>query len=183
MFSIASTSQITMFNYPTTRPFYAHQTPQEFSICCADECDDEPEPYGGARVCFNTSDERSAPLTSSLPTVRYDPLGVLNASPEPPRFRGFNFSNLPPKPYQIAPGVLSDGTLTVRYPPLERFLDNQTPCADASVLKDERIFALAALATFYRPKHAAHLIFWGKKAKQETAERVHKIWSTHVYCI
>lgn len=132
------------------------------------------------RSTFPTSsvrDEAFVPQHPSQP--RYDPLRILEPSEENarpaarPRLTTYNTEVviLP----EVSPGVLSDGTLTKDYPPVQEFLEAASKDPTIPLPTEPNIFALAALSVYYHPKRPAHWMFWNKDKRKETANIVHKV--------
>ncbi|THG94371.1 hypothetical protein EW026_g7093 [Hermanssonia centrifuga] len=155
---------------------------------------------------YPTSSIRDEPYFRPPPdSPPYDPLNLLES--DPPRLALDPIFTKYRKPVhrELVPGLREDGTLTVKHPLVDAFIDGLprtspregrrppreswwtkglkdftvSDVLDLDVelddVQDECIFVLAALKLLYHFHHRAHFTLWGREAGPRTARRVQKL--------
>lgn len=118
---------------------------------------------------------------NAAPHKHYDRLRILvqqeQDAAQKPLVAHTTYSTHVPRLHHVAPGVLSDGSLTINYPAVRRFLESAETDSCVEPPSSPPLFALAALAVFYHPKKPVHWLFWSKDKREKTAAIVHKVLS------
>lgn len=132
-------------------------------------------------------DERSRYRTASplapppIVEPRYDPLGIFKQAEEDAQRKALlastSYCTNVPRLHEVARGVLSDGTHTIRHPAVRHFLASAKSHPSIKPPTSATTFVLAALAVFYHPTEPPHWIFWSKEKKVGTARVVQSVLS------
>jgi hypothetical protein len=82
---------------------------------------------------------------------------------------------------EVSPGVLSDGSKTIHYPPVQQVLQEPELGRKHPLLADRVVEALVIIALMRQPHHDLHLHYWDgfQKDKMDAADRYNKtlkIW-------
>jgi hypothetical protein len=135
------------------------------------------------RTTFPVSSARDEPYLPMPQGKRYDPLRILEepeeGTKEPAVAPSTDYDYQIMQVYEVAPGVLSDNTLTVNHPAVRDFLACAEEDPECPLPIYPNIFALAALAVYYHPTKRSHWLFWNKAKREETARIVQKVLSTY----
>ena len=129
---------------------------------------------------FPTSSSRTDSHTPSTPEPRYDPLAIVRQAELAEQKAALlaastNYCTDVPRSSTVAPGVLSDGSLTIAHPEIRHFMTSAQSNPRTPPPTSPTMYALAALAVFYHPKRSAHWIFWSKERRGDTANIVQKV--------
>jgi hypothetical protein len=81
--------------------------------------------------------------------------------------------SLPTFPRTISPGVLSDGSKTIDYPPVQRVLAEPHLGRKHPLLADRVTEALVILAVMRRPDHPLHLVYWDGSREEKNINSTH----------